>query len=121
MALRAACAVIHLTKYGGPTLCHGLAGSIDFLLDVYQETQDPFYLAEARTFGRLLEAFSTEQAGRRVFYSDQYSIVSPDYHVGYAGIAISFLRLSAPDRLPSQLSRAGFRGYKQACRDNTHG
>jgi serine/threonine protein kinase len=114
MATCAAKTVTRLTKSGGPTLCHGLAGSIEFLLDMYQETHNASYLAEAQTFGQILEAFATkDEAGHLVFYSDQLDLFSPDYQVGYAGIAISFLRLSAPDRIPAQLSRAGFRWYKQ--------
>ncbi|GCE12809.1 class III lanthionine synthetase LanKC N-terminal domain-containing protein [Tengunoibacter tsumagoiensis] len=113
IAKRAAITVFQLTKHGSPVLCHGLAGSIEFLLDLYQETQEPLYLSQAQLFGRLLEAFATEQEGHLTFFSDRYDVSSPDYQVGYAGIAMSFLRLSAPERIPAQLSRAGFRAYKR--------
>lgn len=112
-AFGAAQAVVHLGKSSGPTRCHGLAGSIEFLLNMYQETGKPVYLTEAQVFGRMLEAFTARQEGSLVFQSDQPNIFSPDYHIGYAGIAVSFLRLSAPDRIVYQLSRAGFRASKR--------
>ena len=120
IAIRAARTVTRLTRFGGPTLCHGLAGSIEFLLDLYQETHDTTYLVDARTFGVLLEAFATKDAeDHLVFYTDQYNIVSPDYQVGYAGIMTSLLRLSTPDRIPMLLSRAGFRAYKHAAKTSS--
>lgn len=116
MAIRAARAVIHLGKMGGPTLCHGLAGSCEFLLDMYQETGEQFYLGEAQIFARLLDAFASQRAGTLVFHSDQVGVFSPDYLVGYAGIASCFVRLSAPSRLPALLSRAGFRTAQRQAR-----
>lgn len=113
MAVRAAQSVIHLGKFSGPTLCHGLAGNCEFLLDMYQETKQPLYLAEAWVFGELLEAFAVEQEGHLVFHGDQIDVFSPDYMVGYAGIALTFLRLSNPERIPYQLSRAGLQAYKK--------
>lgn len=118
-AVRAAQSVIHLGKAGGPTLCHGLAGNLEFLLDMYQETRQPFYLAQAHAFGKLLEAFATEQEGHLVFHADQKDIFSPDYMVGYAGIALTFLRLSDPEHIPYQLSRAGFQTYKRRAERRT--
>jgi serine/threonine protein kinase len=111
IARRAAQSVIHLGKSGGPSLCHGLAGNCEFLLDMYQETRQLRYLEEARAFGSLLEAFAVEREGQRVFHGDQTDTFSPDYLVGYAGIALTFLRLSDPERIPYQLSRAGVRSY----------
>lgn len=113
IAERAAHAVIHLGKFGGPTLCHGLAGNAEFLLDMYQETKQPRYLAEAQKFGHLLEAFATQKDDLLVFHGDLMNVFSPDYLIGYAGIALTFLRLSAPERIPYQLSRAGVQAYKK--------
>lgn len=113
IAERAAQAVIHLGKFGGPTLCHGLAGNGEFLLDMYQETKQLRYLVEAQTFGHLLEAFAAEKDGLVVFHGDHNDVFSPDYLIGYAGIALTFLRLSAPERIPYQLSRTGLQAYKR--------
>jgi hypothetical protein len=56
----------------------------------------------------LLEAFASEQDGLLLFPSESPGTFSPDYMVGYAGIAMCLLRLSDPER-PHQLSRRGFR------------
>lgn len=120
IAARAAQSVIHLGKSGGPSLCHGLAGNSEFLLDMYQATRQPRYLEEALAFGRLLEAFAVEREGQRVFHGDHTDIFSPDYLVGYAGIALTFLRLSDPERIPYQVSRAGVRSYARQTPANEH-
>lgn len=109
LALRAARTAAHGTRWFNPTRCHGLAGCIEFLLDVYQETRDPAYFAEADSLGQLLETSETTRQGHSVFPSEQPGVFTPDYMVGYAGVALSLLRLSAPERLPHQLSRPGFR------------
>jgi len=36
-------------------------------------------------------------------------IFTPDYMVGYGGVAACILRLREPEQRPRQLSRAGFR------------
>lgn len=108
IATRAARIVAHGTRSVGPTQCHGLAGNIEFLLDIYQATGDRSYLTEAHALAFLLEAFSQERDGYLVFSSEFPETFTPDYMVGYAGIALCLLRLSAPDRLPHQLSRVGF-------------
>lgn len=109
LSLRAARTVALGTRSFNPTQCHGLAGCIEFLLDVYQATEDPTYLADADSLGQLLEVAEATQQGRAVFPSEQPGVFTPDYMVGYAGVALSLLRLSAPERLPHQLSRPGFR------------
>lgn len=101
------------TRSVGPTQCHGLAGNIEFLLDIYQATGDRSYLTESHALAFLLEAFSQERDGYLVFSSEFPETFTPDYMVGYAGIALCLLRLSAPDRLLRQLSRSGFRSCRQ--------
>ncbi|MGH2585164.1 MAG: lanthionine synthetase LanC family protein, partial [Dehalococcoidia bacterium] len=95
------------------TPCHGLAGAIEFLLDMFQATGDRAYLADAGVLARLLEAFAAERDGALVFPSESPDVFTPDYMVGYAGVAACLLRLSAPD-LPHLLSRAGFSGRRGA-------
>lgn len=109
IATRAARMVARGTRNAGPTQCHGLAGNIEFLLDVYRETGDRAYLNEAHSLARLLEAFAQERDGHLVFSAERPDVFTPDYMVGYAGVALCFLRLSDPDRIPHQLSREGFR------------
>ncbi len=113
-AARAARAVASGARSVGPTQCHGLAGNIEFLLDVFQETGDDAYLTDARSLAQLLETFGEERDGSLVFPSEAPGVFTPDYMVGFAGVAVCFLRLGDPESLPHQLSRAGFQRTKVA-------
>jgi tRNA A-37 threonylcarbamoyl transferase component Bud32 len=86
-------------RWAGPTQCHGLSGNIEFLLDMFQFTGDDAYLADAHQLARLLEAFSRERDGLLVWSSDSPEVVTPDYMIGYSGVAVCLLRLGAPERL----------------------
>ena len=108
LALRAARAAARGARWSSSTQCHGLAGNIEFLLDVFQMTGDTSHLEEARVLGRLLQSFGVTTDGLLMWPSESPTTVTPDYTVGYAGVAACLLRLSAPERLPRQLSRRGF-------------
>ncbi len=86
-----------------------MTGSIELLLDAYQVNGDVCHLIEARSLARLLEAFALEEDGQLVWPSESPAIVTPDYMVGYAGVALTLLRLADPERRPFVLSRHGFR------------
>ncbi len=107
LAAQCARAVAQGTRWASPTPCHGLAGGIEFLLDNFQATRDPMYLREARALGRLLGAFSTETETGLAWPSESPGLFTPDYQVGYAGVALCLLRLAAPERLPHQISLTG--------------
>jgi lantibiotic modifying enzyme len=111
LAQGAAQMVARGARWIGPTQCHGLAGNIEFLLDMYQETNDQVYLTEAQSLARLLEAFASERENGLVWPSDDPAVFAPDYMVGYAGVASCLLRLADPERRPHGLSRADF-GYR---------
>jgi hypothetical protein len=108
LAARAACTVAWGTRWASPIQCHGLAGNIEFLLDMFQSTADRAYLVEACSLARLLAAWAVEQDGLLVFPSEERETITPDYMVGYGGVATCLLRLSDPTGLPRQLSRRGF-------------
>jgi tRNA A-37 threonylcarbamoyl transferase component Bud32 len=109
IAAAAARMVAHGARWIGPTQCHGLAGNIEFLLDMFQATSDPNYVVEARSLGHLLEAFSLDRDGMIVPPWMHSNETSPDYMVGYAGVATCLLRLSDPHHQYHLLSRRGFR------------
>jgi hypothetical protein len=109
LTIGAARATAHGARALAASLCHGLAGGIEFLIDVYQATGDRVWLREARTLARLLEAFAAKRNGRLVYAAEKPGVFTPDYMVGYAGVAVCLLRLADPERRPHQLSRAGFR------------
>ncbi|MGH2508456.1 MAG: lanthionine synthetase LanC family protein [Ktedonobacteraceae bacterium] len=108
LAERAAHTTARGTRWASPSQCHGLAGSIEFLLDMYQATGTPAYLNEADALAKILEAFRIEREGKIVLPSEDPTTITPDYMIGYADVAICLLRLSEPMKRPRQLSRAGF-------------
>jgi serine/threonine protein kinase len=110
LAVGAARAASRSGRWASPVQCHGLAGNIEFLLDVYQGLGDVACLREARSLARLLEAFGVERDGRLVCASESPGVYSPDFMVGYAGVAACLVRLSDPEHFPHVLSRAAFKG-----------
>lgn len=109
-AIRAAMTTARGSRWTGPPLCHGLAGSIELLLDAYQQSGDERHLAEGRSLGDLLEASAIElEGGLLGWCSESAEVVSPDYNVGYAGVACALLRLAQPATRPRALGRRGFR------------
>ncbi len=111
-AQRAARSTSFASRWSNPTQCHGLAGNIEFLVDMYQATKGGVYLQEAVSLGDLLSTFSWEQDDLYVFPTDSLNNYTPDYMLGYSGVATCFLRLSDPASLPYLLSRSGFQSIK---------
>lgn len=109
LARGAARSVATATRWAGPTQCHGLAGNIEFLLDFYLRTHDLADLQAARDLGQLLDTFAVERDGLLMWASDSPDVYSPDYTIGYAGVAACLLRLADPGHRPHQMSLAGFR------------
>jgi lantibiotic modifying enzyme len=108
MAEGAARTVSVTSRSAGPTQCHGIAGNIEFLIDMFQVTRrDEFLNAAWRLFG-ILETFSRERDGHLVWLSDGPRLITTDYIVGYAGVATCLLRLGDPERRPHPLSMRGF-------------
>jgi lantibiotic modifying enzyme len=109
LMLRAARTVALSGRFAGPTQCHGLAGNIEFLLDVSQSTGKVEYFQAAKLLGRLLEAFAIKDGQGLVWASDPHNQVNVGYMVGYAGVAACLARLSGRKRLPRLLSRKAFK------------
>ncbi|MEA2192076.1 MAG: hypothetical protein QOI73_2197 [Solirubrobacteraceae bacterium] len=105
---RTAAAVAQGARWSGPTLCHGLAGNLEFLLDVALATGDGRYRDDADELLSLANAFLVESDEGCAWISDAPRQISPDHLVGYGGIALAYLRRARPDR-PHALSREGFR------------
>ncbi|HYW89292.1 MAG TPA: lanthionine synthetase LanC family protein, partial [Chloroflexota bacterium] len=114
LAARAARTAARGGRWSPPVQCHGLAGNIELLLDAYQLFGEPAYLREARSLGRLLEAFGSEHDGRLAWPSETPRTFSPDYMVGYAGVAACLLRLADPEDVPHLLSRDTFKQLSRA-------
>lgn len=80
-------------RFLGPTSCHGLAGSVEFLLDMHAATGDPTWLAEADNLASLLDAFRDDEG---IWRSDSGEPMAFDLLTGRAGVAIALARLSDP-------------------------
>jgi lantibiotic modifying enzyme len=96
-------------RWASPTQCHGLAGNIELLLDLYQATGITRHYSEAQALGGILDSWKLDREQGLMWPSEDGVTCSPDYLVGYAGVAMCLLRLADPAHAPTQLSRAGFR------------
>jgi hypothetical protein len=100
-ARRAAQTVALGGRFLGPTLCHGLAGSVEFLLDVHAGTGEPAWLEAADSLAALLETFRTDDGE---WWSDSGKPLGFDLLTGRAGVAVCLLRLSAPEAVAGLLT-----------------
>jgi serine/threonine protein kinase len=96
---RATVAIAAARSTIGPVACHGLAGSIDLLIDAWRETGDAAALSQARELGALLRAYVRRAPTGAIATGDSPHRADPSLMTGYAGVALAFLRLSDP-RLP---------------------
>jgi lantibiotic modifying enzyme len=99
LAARSARTAARGARSAGPTLCHGLAGNIELLIDMFQASGDWAYLSEARSLARLLETFLIEQDDALAESSAARQNLPPSYMLGYAGVMTCMLRLAEPERL----------------------
>lgn len=77
----------------GTTQCHGLAGNIDVLIDIWSATGGP-ELEAARRLGENLAAYRKPGG----WPGDSSELITPDLIVGQAGIGAAFRRLAEPSR-----------------------
>jgi serine/threonine protein kinase len=94
LAARAAQSAAWGARWAGPTQARGLAGNIEFLIDMFQATSDHAYLAQAYELASLLEAWIEEREHRPVCLSGWPETLSASYMTGYTGIALCLLRLA---------------------------
>lgn len=92
-AERAGRTIFEAAPWVGTTQCHGLAGNIDVLIDIWNASGG-VHLDAAHTLGENLAAYRLPQG----WPGDSPSLISPDLIVGQAGIGAAFLRLADPAR-----------------------
>ncbi len=109
LALGAASATATAAYGGMAGQCHGLAGAVEFLLDVYQATADRAHLEAARRLESVMAVYSFAADGDLRWIGETPDRGSHEYAVGTSGVIPCLLRLAEPESRPSQLSRAGFR------------
>jgi hypothetical protein len=110
LARRAGHTVARGARWSGPSQCHGLAGNIEFLLDLHAATGDGAFQEAAVDFGRLMVPFA-----RAALRGPREEVGVRDHHLpslalGYAGMATALIRLSVPERAPHLL------GYRALAR-----
>ncbi len=104
-------------RWSGPTVCHGLAGTAEFLIDVARSTGEQAFLDAADHLLALAGAYSQVSEDGCTWITEPPHQITPDYLVGYAGVALVLLRRTRPER-PHVLSRAGFRYRRCEARDD---
>jgi len=111
-ALRCARMVAHGSRSLGPVQCHGLSGGIEYLLDVYQASHDKCHLRSALTLAHILETFAVEREDHLFWPSEQPTTFTPDFMVGYAGVATCLRRLAYPNERVHPLTVQGLGGVR---------
>jgi len=85
----------------GPTQCHGLAGSIDFLLDVYNRTGQLQFFQDTQRLVQMLTTYARDTT-KGLQWLDRESV--PYDHglmSGYGGVGPCLLRADTPDSMVS--------------------
>ena len=108
IALGAARTVARGGRVLDPSQCHGLAGNVEFLLDVARLGGETAFMSEAMMVGRVLDSWAVEVDGMLMWPSDTPEQPTPEYMTGFSGVAVCLLRLADPGSRPHQLSREGF-------------
>jgi lantibiotic modifying enzyme len=106
---RAARTAARGTRWAGPTLAYGLGGPLEFLLDAYQQTSNRDYLDSAESLASVLETHAVEEDGYLFWPSEDSTLFTPDFLVGYSGVAILMLRLAFPNHVPRVITLAASR------------
>jgi type 2 lantibiotic biosynthesis protein LanM len=86
---------------GVDTLCCGAMGRVETFVVAAKELGDPTYLQEARNMASSVLRRSQQDGGYALGWKKTPYLAS--FHQGMAGIGYEFLRLAAPDLLPSLL------------------
>ena len=86
---------------GLDTLCCGAMGRVEAFVLASKELGDPAFLQEARKLASTVLCRSRREGGYALGWKKAPYLAS--FHQGMAGIGYEFLRLAAPESLPSLL------------------
>ena len=85
IALAGARTISEVGHRGGTTLCHGLAGNGDFLLEVSRVLQEPRWFSDAVRIADILELWTPDlRNGGLTWPGDHPDVITPDFMVGCA-------------------------------------
>jgi lantibiotic modifying enzyme len=93
-------------RWSGPTQCHGLSGTIECMLDLYEATGDASHLEDAVSLVQLLQGFAVSPTSRWHFVTEHDRCL-PGFTAGVAGVAASLLRFARPEEHPHLLTLQG--------------
>ena len=86
-----------------PTLCTGLAGGGELLVELYRETRDERWLNRALEFAEKALAYRTIIDGEHFWPTDTAGCFSADFIYGASGTGYFFLRAAHPLEFPAPL------------------
>jgi lantibiotic modifying enzyme len=86
-----------------PSLCHGLAGNAELLIDLYRATGKAKWLEAAGRFGEMIGKYRVEEGGQEAWQSDEPGFTSPNLLCGAAGTGHFLLQLMTAGKLPRVL------------------
>jgi hypothetical protein len=89
-------------RWAGPTQCHGLAGSIEMLLDLHAVTGEAEYFDAALSLAPILHAWLNPQNPLIQTEAMDWR-KNPGFMIGMGGIAVCLLRLSGYERVQHAL------------------
>lgn len=92
-----------------PTMCHGLAGNINFLINYYQLSNDIKVKLEIFRLSEVLKMAGLVSDNYLLFPSESPYVITPDLWVGFSGTAYVFQRLTDIDKNLDFLSLDYFR------------
>ena len=102
-------------RWSGATQCHGLAGNIGFSWIWHRPREIAPTSPKREVWPVCWTPSRVNGTAQLVFPAEDPDCFTPDYMVGYAGVAVCLVRLSNPDLQPHQMSRRGFRQHRN-CR-----
>jgi len=80
------------------SLCHGLSGSAELLIELYRLTREARWLERATEFAERAFAYCTTSPEGDIWPADEPGLVAPNLSTGAAGVGRLFLQLLAPDK-----------------------
>ena len=86
----------HGDRRENPTLCTGLAGGGELMIELYRSTRDERWLTRAREFAAKALAYRAIIDGQHFWPTDTAGCFSADFVYGAAGTGYFFLRAAQP-------------------------
>ena len=84
-----------------PSLCHGLAGGAELLIDLFRRTGEERWLTRAQEFAERASGYRTSTPQGDVWPADEPGLVAPNLSTGAAGVGRLFLQVRAPEKVGS--------------------